>query len=201
MATLIYDFETSGLNTCHDDIIEIGCRCLETSEYFTCLVQPLSDKLLSEKIESITGITNKLLKKEGKTPKESFKLFFDLLKHYHDTYESITMIAHNGRSFDDIFLRRIHRYLQGEEHFEYDIVINNIKYIDTLAVSRLLHPERLSHSMKSMCMIYNIINENEHRAMGDVDALAKLWSELLKKLTLKYTDTSPTYINYLTYHE
>ena len=39
MSTLIYDFETLGLSHYHDDIIEIGCRCLE-SDVNTCLVQP-----------------------------------------------------------------------------------------------------------------------------------------------------------------
>ena len=32
MYTLVYDFETSGLNPFHDDVIEIGCKCLETDE-------------------------------------------------------------------------------------------------------------------------------------------------------------------------
>ena len=60
MSTLIYDFETSGLNPYHDDIIEIGCRCLESDEVFTCLVQPLSDRILCDKVIELTGITNEL---------------------------------------------------------------------------------------------------------------------------------------------
>ena len=35
MYTLVYDFETSGLNPFHDDVIEIGCKCLETDESFS----------------------------------------------------------------------------------------------------------------------------------------------------------------------
>lgn len=200
MVTLIYDFETSGLNPYHDDITEIGCRCLETDEYFTCLVQPLSDRLLSEENQQITGITNEILKKEGLRPREAYKRFFDLLKYFNDTQGPITMIAHNGSSFDDIFLRRSHRYLQGEGIIEYDETMKKMNYIDSLNICRLLHPERRSHSMKSMCQVYNITNEDEHRAMGDVDALIKVWNHLIKKIKDKYNNTSSTYIIYLLYN-
>ena len=200
MVTLIYDFETSGLNPYHDDITEIGCRCLETDEYFTCLVQPLSDRLLSERNQEITGITNQMLKKEGLRPIEAYKRFFDLLKYFNDTRGPITMIAHNGRSFDDIFLKRAHRYLQGEGIVLYDTMMKHINYIDSLNVCRLLHPERTSHSMKSMCQVYNITNEDEHRAMGDVDALIKVWNQLTIKIKDKYNNTSSTYIIYLLYN-
>lgn len=199
MVTIIYDFETSGLNAFHEDITEIGCRCLDSDDYFTCLVQPLSDRLLSEKNQQITGITNEMLKKEGLRPKEAYQRFFDTLQYYYDIHDELTMIAHNGSSFDDIFLKRIHRYLQGEGIIKYDDMMNNIQYIDSLDVCRLLHPERYSHSMKSMCQTYNIQNEAEHRAMGDVDALHKLWKELLKRISSKYNNTSTKYINYLIY--
>ena len=200
MATLIYDFETSGLNPYHEDVTEIGCRCLETDEHFSCLVQPLSDRLLSEKNQELTGITNEMLKKEGLRPKEAYKRFFDLLKYFYDTYHSLTLIAHNGSSFDDIFLKRMHRYLLGEGIVIYDDLMKDVQFIDSLNVARLIHPERYSHSMKSMCQTYNIVNESEHRAMGDVDALTKIWKELVKQLQCKYQNTTPTYIKYLTYN-
>ena len=202
MPTIIYDFETSGLNPYHDDITEIGCRCLETDDTFNCLVQPLSDRLLSERIQEITGITNEMLKKEGLRPIEAYKRFFDVLKSIYDIYRNldpIILIAHNGRSFDDIFLKRAHRYLQGEGILLYDTMMKNIKYIDSLNVCRLLHPERSSHSMKSMCQVYNIINEAEHRAMGDVDALSKIWKQLIIKIKDKYQDITFLRIKYLTY--
>ena len=77
MSTLIYDFETSGLNPYHEDIIEIGCRCLESDEVFTCLVQPLSNRILDDKVIELTGITNELLKKEGLVPMDAYKSFFE----------------------------------------------------------------------------------------------------------------------------
>ena len=199
MTTLIFDFETSGLNPYHDDVTEIGCKCLETNDIFTCLVQPLSDRMLSDENQAITGITNKMLKKEGLKPIVAYKNFFDYLLEKYTADPSITMVAHNGRVFDDIFLKRIHRYLQGEGYSVYDEMISNINFIDSLLVSRLLWPGQRSYSMKAMCQLYNITNEAAHRAMGDVNALASIWINLITKVRSNKMETSGSYLRYLTY--
>mgnify|MGYP001298965512 FL=1 len=199
MTTLIYDFETSGLNPYHEDITEIGCRCLETDEVFTCLVQPLSNRMLSDKVQGLTGITNEMLKKKGLAPMDAYKSFFEYLHKIYIMNQDITMVAHNGAGFDDIFLKRIHRYIQGEGESKYDDMMDSIKFVDSLNVSRLLHPERYSHSMKAMCMLYNITNESAHRAMGDVDALTTLWGHLINKIKSNKLETSGIYLRYLTY--
>ena len=66
MVVIILDFETSGLNPYQDDIIEIGAKVMGTDNYYTTLVKPRSDKLINAKITEITGITNRLLRKEVK---------------------------------------------------------------------------------------------------------------------------------------
>jgi len=199
MRTLIYDFETSGLNPFHEDITEIGCMCLETKDTFTCLLKPLSDKLLSERNQEITGITNKMLNRDGVNPMIAYQKYFDFLYSNYTSDPDLLMIAHNGLTFDDIFLKRMHRHLQGEGHSKYDVMMGNIKFVDSLLVSRLLHPERYSHSMKSMCLLYNVINESAHRAMGDVNALSQVWRNLMDRMKRKGMDTSGTSLRYLTY--
>ena len=199
MVTIIYDFETSGLNPYHEDVIEIGCKCMETDETFTCLVQPLSDRILNDKVQELTGITNKMLKKEGLNPLDAYKSFFEFLYKIYIVNNDITMVAHNGSSFDDIFLKRIHRYLLGEGDSKYDDMMNSIQFVDSLLLCKLLHPERYSHSMESMCILYNIKNKSAHRSMGDVDALITLWSHLINKIKDKNIETSGIYLRYLTY--
>ena len=120
MAKIIYDLETSGLNPYHDDIIEIGCKCVGMDESFSCLVQPLSDRMISDEIFKITGISNKMLKKQGIPPIDAMKQFLEFLSRQYIRYENITLISHNGSSFDDIFLKRYHRILQGKGCIEYD---------------------------------------------------------------------------------
>ena len=195
MTTLIFDFETSGLNPYHDDVTEIGCKCFETGDHFTCLVQPL----LSDENQAFTGITNKMLKKEGLIPLMAYKNFFNYILEKFTVNPSITMVAHNGAGFDDIFLKRMHRYLQGEGYSEYDVMMEQIHFVDSLSVARLLHPERQKHSMKVMCQLYNITNEAAHRAMGDVNALTLLWKHLMNKIKSQQKDTSGSYLRYITY--
>lgn len=187
--TIIYDFETSGLNPFYDDITEIGCKCIETGKEFTCLLKPLSNRLLNKKNMEVTGITNKMLSESGLPTMKAYCVMFDYLLEHYDKDSTLSLIAHNGRTFDDIFLKRAHRYLQENGNHTYDEMMNNIVFIDSLLLSRLVHPERYSHSMRSMCATYNITNEAEHRAMGDVKALCSLWEYLIKQLKAKGIST------------
>ncbi len=199
MYTLIYDFETSGLNQYHSDIIEIGCKCIETGEEFNTLLKPLSNKLISDRITNITGITNKMLKENGIEAKAGYIEFFNFIKQYFDIDNQLILIAHNGHSFDDIFLRRIHRYLLGEELDVYDDMMSSIKLVDSLLIARYLYPERHSHSMDNMCKMFNITNQAAHRAMGDVNALVDLWIEMIKKIKNEKIDISGSNLRYITY--
>ena len=206
MATVIYDFETSGLNPFHDDIIEIGAKLIvpETdtdsslTEY-SCLVQPYSGNLISDKITKITGISNQLLTTEGVSYKQAFTEFLNYLNTIYSKYHSLTLVAHNGNAFDDIFFRRMIRILLFENIADYNLLLTKISFVDSLSLCRYLHPQRYSHSMKSMCQLYNIQNKQAHRAMGDVNALAEIWPMIIAHVTQKHGDSSAPFLRYLTY--
>jgi len=136
---------------------------------------------------------------EGIRSRGAFKDFFDYIKKHYDNDSDVIMIAHNGRSFDDLFLRKIHHYLVGEEHTEYDEMMNGIHFIDSLLMSRYLFPHRYSHSMNNMCKMFNVTNESAHRAMGDVNALEKLWCEIVKRLHHAKIEISGANLRYITY--
>ena len=51
-----------------------------------------------------------------------------------------------------IFLRRIFRYLQSNGYTEYDIMMSNMEFIDTLELSRLLRPGR-NHIVWDLCVL------------------------------------------------
>jgi len=199
VATVIYDFETSGLSPHNDDIIEIGAKCVENDIIFETLVIPLSKKGVSYKITEITGITNDLLSKGTRTL-DAFIKFFTYLNEIYTSYGGLTMVAHNGLHFDDIFLRRMHRYLQGEGHTQFDSMLDNIIFIDSLMVCRYIHPERYTHSMKAMCQLYNIKNVSAHRAMGDVHALSELWKYLTDHLKQHHSEVGGSHLKYILYY-
>ena len=203
MATVIYDFETSGLNVYKEDVIEIGAKCIETDKVYNSLVIPMilakAKQGIPSKITEITGITNDLLKKDGKKTLQAFLEFFNYLQDIYDQYNDITLVAHNGLSFDDLFLRRMLRYVQGEGYTEFDEMLENIIYIDSLLLCRYIHHNRRYHSMKDMCALYNVTNQSAHRAMGDVDALAEIWSHLVNHFKQLHADCSGTHLKYVLY--
>ncbi len=199
MATVIYDFETTGLNPYHEDVIEIGAKLVGSDVSFTCLVRPYSGNPVSDKITSITGISNDMIMKEGLPSQEAYTQFLNFLNEIYSQYQSLTLVAHNGQGFDDIFLKKMIRILQSEGQFDYGILLTKLCFVDSLGLCRYLHPQRYSHSMKSMCQMYNIQNLSAHRAMGDVNALCEIWTHLMNHIQQKHGDTSGPYLRYLTY--
>ena len=67
------DFETTGLNPYHDEVIEIGIRKFKDEDCYTTLVVPDKEngihyKYVSKKITEVTGITDSLIVKNGVDP-------------------------------------------------------------------------------------------------------------------------------------
>ena len=105
------DFETTGLNPYHDEVIEIGIRKFGDEGFYTTLVVPEKEngihyKYVSKKITEVTGITDSLIIEKGIDPQEGT---FNMYKYILDSCEDgpIYLVAHNGLSFDFIFFRRM----------------------------------------------------------------------------------------------
>jgi len=173
---IILDFETSGLNPYHDDIIEVAMKNMDTDDEYTSLLRPKSNKCISDKITEITGITNKMLAKKGESWEEVYKFINEWLLSMLNNNESISIISHNGDSFDFIFLRRILSDLK--ELGIKTIPIHRIIFIDTLLLSKRLCPNRMSYKQSSLCSTYHICSDGSHRAMNDILALEKLYISL-----------------------
>ena len=188
---IILDFETSGLNPYHDDIIEIGAKVFDSDKKYSCLIQPKSNEIISETITSLTGISNKMLKKEGLKWQKAYQSFNEWLLSVKEKSQfcksvfhssKIAIVSHNGDSFDFIFLKRIFNDLNklGIE----TIPINDIIFIDTLLLARRLLKNRSTYRQGALCSHYKIRFEGSHRAFNDVIALEQLFmifSELLNK--------------------
>ena len=181
---IILDFETSGLNPYHDDIIEVAFKVMDSSESHSTLVKPKSNECISDDITRITGITNKMLAKEGKPWKEVYIFINDFLISFQSQSEKIAIISHNGEGFDFIFLRRILNDLRQMNIKTFPI--ENIIFVDTLLLAKRLCSGRISYRQSSLCRQYNINATDSHRALNDVLALEQLYIVLTKKLNDKY---------------
>jgi DNA polymerase III alpha subunit (gram-positive type) len=195
--TIILDFETSGLNPYHEDIIEIGAKVLGEDKSFQCLVRPKSGKLISQKITDITGITNRTIRAEGKLWKNAYIEFYNWLIENLNENGKNAIVSHNGTTFDFIFLKRLlHDLHEVSENIDKFKEIE-IYYIDTLLLSRKIFNNRTYYNQGSLCKTFNIEIIDAHRALGDVLCLEMLYLRLCQKGNLNNIDEVYKYLNFI----
>lgn len=178
MVVIIFDLETSGLNPYHDDIIEIGAKILQEDSSFQMLVKPKSGRPVSKKITQITGITNRDLRADGKKWEQAYSEFYNWLFENTKDKENITLVSHNGDTFDFVFFKRMLKDLSTLVD-EINIDIEKINFIDTLPLSKRLYPGRTYYNQPSLARTFSIIVDNAHRAMGDVIVLEQLYLRIM----------------------
>ena len=178
MCTIIFDLETSGLNPYHDDIIEIGAKLLKEDSSFQMLVKPKSGRPVSKKITQITGITNRDLRANGQSWEQAYSEFYNWFFENTKDKENITLVSHNGDTFDFVFFKRMLKDLS-EINGKLNINLENINFIDTLPLSKRLYPNRTYYNQPSLARTFSIIVDNAHRAMGDVIVLEQLYSRIM----------------------
>ena len=178
MCVIVFDLEPSGLNPYHDDIIEIGAKFLQGDLSFQMLVQPKSGRPVSKKITEITGITNRDLRKDGKSWENAYSEFYNWLFENTKDKETITLVSHNGDSFDFVFFKRMLNDLSTLVD-KVNIDVEKINFIDTLPLSKRLYPNRTYYNQPSLARTFSIIVDNAHRAIGDVIVLEQRYLKLL----------------------
>lgn len=181
MSVVFLDFETSGFNPYHDDIIEIAIKLMNNDKSFSTLVHPQSNECISQRITAVTGITNDLLRKEGIPWITAFTELNDFLKEIikNSPDGKLYIIAHNGETFDFLFMKRIFNELH--KHDIKTVNQKNIIYIDSLLFARRLL-KRESYKQETLCKTFNIITKGNHRALNDVRALEELYTKLCELL-------------------
>jgi DNA polymerase III subunit alpha, Gram-positive type len=180
-APLVYfDLETTGLNCYHHRIIEVcGQRENITSSENTPIpyhnLCHLNGSPLPDKITEITGITEDMLS-DAPSEKQVLREFRDFCGR---TKAPMYLIAHNCEGFDKWFIR--------SRCFAYGLRIpSNWKYLDTILLAKLLHPEFHSYSLASLCKHYQIVQVSAHRADDDVNCLRQLFHRLIDEYQVKY---------------
>ncbi|MBO0486369.1 PolC-type DNA polymerase III [Vagococcus fluvialis] len=162
---IVFDVETTGLSAVYDTIIELAAvrmykgNVIDTFEQFIDPGHPLSQTTIN-----LTGITDEMVR-GSKSEKEVLTMFREFCG------EDI-LVAHNA-SFDMGFLNTSYE--------KYDMPEAPNPVIDTLELSRLLHPEMKSHRLNTLSKKYNINLEQHHRAVYDSEATGHLCWIFVKK--------------------
>lgn len=154
------DLETTGLNPKTDRIIEIGMvkvREGKIVDQFSSLINPRQQ--LEERIEQITGITQKEL--------ENQPLQKEILPQILEFLEEDVLLGHRVL-FDYSFLKRA---------FTNEKIPFERKGIDTLKIARKVVADCESKSLPKLCSHYGI-EYHPHRALSDALATVELYRKL-----------------------
>ena len=164
----VVDVETTGLSSARDAIIEIGAVRVENlcaTSRFETLVRPPGPGPLSAAIVALTGIDDVLL-----APAPPAHRALARFAHWLGEARGAPWVAHNAR-FDSGFLRRAFAG-QGAR-------APAVAVLCTQRLARRLLPRLGRYDLDHVCAQFGVDNRARHRALGDADATARVWIELL----------------------
>lgn len=147
---IVFDLETTGLNSNEDKIIEIGALKYKNNELidtFNVLINPKIH--ISSRITKITGIDDNTVK--------DCETIESVLPNFIKWIEDYTLVAHNA-SFDLNFIKA----KINEQNLKQ---IEN-KNIDTLYLARKYINDTENHKLKTLKEYFNL-KYNSHRATDD----------------------------------
>ncbi|MDP4547532.1 exonuclease domain-containing protein [Marinobacter sp. MDS2] len=153
------DIETTGGNSSHDRITEIGIRFWRAGEVvdeWQTLLNP--GMRISPFIEQLTGISNAMV-----ADAPTFEAIADTLE---EKLRDTVFVAHNAR-FDYGFIKSEYRRLGR---------LFSARVLCTVKLSRRLYPEFRRHNMDSLIERHGLAQVQRHRAMGDVAAMLEFFT-------------------------
>jgi len=159
----IVDIETTGGNASGSRITEIAIIIHDGTsvvDRWETLVNP--EKEIPLPIFALTGINNEMVRHAP--------VFDDIAEKVLEMLTNRIFVAHNV-NFDYSFVR----HQLEEAGFKW-----TARKLCTVRASRKIRPGLGSYSLGNLCRSLNIMLENRHRAGGDADATAILFSRLLE---------------------
>jgi DNA polymerase-3 subunit epsilon len=167
MREIIFDTETTGLDSREDRIIEIGAVELDnrfpTGRSYHVYINPDGRQIHPDAM-AVHGISNDDL--AGKP------LFADIIEAFDSFIDGAKLVAHNA-SFDMGFINA-ERARIGQVPVPAEMVI------DSLVLARRKHPMG-PNSLDALCKRYGIDNSHrtKHGALLDAELLAEVYIEML----------------------
>lgn len=167
MREIIFDTETTGLDSREDRVIEIGAiemvNRFPTGNTFHKYINPQGRQVHPD-AQNVHGISNADL--EGKPT------FSEIIDEFIDFIDGAKLVAHNG-NFDLGFINAEFARLDQP-------AIDPGQLIDTLALARRKHPMG-PNSLDALCRRYGIDNSRrtKHGALLDSELLAEVYIELI----------------------
>ncbi len=163
MKLAFLDLETTGFEAESDSIIEVALIVVENGQEidrFESLVA--FDGQIPPIVTQITSINDEDLAANGKN-------WTDIKPKIEKMLEGCVMVGHNI-DFDIRFLRANGIMFLAEDR------------IDTHELARVLMIGEPSYALEVLAQKHDLVHENAHRAMSDVEANLDFWHILLQKI-------------------
>lgn len=164
MEFAIVDIETTGGSATYHKIVEIAIiihNGYEVIDSFQTLINP--ERYIPANVSLIHGITNEMVEQAPK--------FFEVAKKIFQMTENRIFVAHSV-NFDYSFIKKEFEALGGSFPR---------KKLCTVRLSKQLIPGHRSYSLGNICGNLGISISDRHRAFGDAEATAKLFTKLVEK--------------------
>ena len=162
---VVFDIETTGLNSHTNEIIEIGAVKIKAGrivDRYSQLINP--GRPIPYHITEITSITNEQVANEPKIDK--------VIGKFVDFIGDAVLVAHNA-PFDMGFIKRdIKKYLN---------IDLQSSVIDTLQMARDLFPDLKKYGLGDLNKTLGLALEKHHRAVDDSQATANMFIIFLDK--------------------
>jgi len=206
---LVLDTETGGVDPNSSSLMEVACIVIKNFKivykYSSFVKANNGIYYCNDFARKMHGITNEMLEKEGKFPKE----IIQDLKNIKDTYfngEPMTIVGHNPQ-FDISFIK--HMFKGGGETLNSVITNSELDFnkifsrncIDTATMALIL---RLQNKIPfDRCSLDNILNyyninsnsTNRHSALYDAEQTLKAFKVMFKHLSNKNVNVKTTLHN------
>ena len=162
---VVFDIETTGLNSHTNEIIEIGAVKIKAGrivDRYSQLINP--ERPIPYHITEITSITDEQVANEPKIN--------EVIGKFVDFVGDAVLVAHNA-PFDMGFIKRdIKKYL----NIDYQCSV-----IDTLQMARDLFPDLKKYGLGDLNKTLGLALEKHHRAVDDSQATANMFIIFLEK--------------------
>lgn len=181
---IIFDIETTGLDSSYDEVIEIGAIKVKNNKIvskFNSLVKPKNE--IDEYITELTGITNEMVK-DAPTIEE-------ILPDFMNYIGNDILIGHNVNFDINFIYDNLYRN-------KFDVLTND--FIDTMRISRKLLPELPHHRLIDLAKYFKIDSTNNHRSLKDCE-ITMIVYENLKEIALQKYDNVDEFKNAFKKHK
>ena len=169
---VIFDTETTGLDTFRDDIIQIAAMRIRGEKVLGTFMVHIETE---REIPAMLGdIVNPIIKERKTAEILSHE---DALTRFADFAKDAVLLAHNADFDINILKSNLQRYCPSTFNFQLSI----FNSFDSLRLIRLLEPDLRVHKLKHLLETLHLEGQNSHLADDDVYATKSLVDYCYKK--------------------